>query len=72
MLRVESDGFFAAISSRPSNGFVSPKNIINKSVAYTIDEDARLNFRAVEDYDDDAHGLIAKKGERNQELINGW
>lgn len=48
------------------------KIIINKSIAYLIDEDVRLNSQSVEDYDDNAHGLITKEGKRNQELINAW
>jgi hypothetical protein len=31
-----------------------------------------LKSWAIEDYDDDAHGLITKQGRRNQELINAW
>jgi hypothetical protein len=53
-------------------GLSLQKNIVGKPDAYSIGEDPRLNSCAVEDYDNDAHGLITTEGRRNQELINAW
>jgi hypothetical protein len=54
------------------NAFVVQKIIPCESIAYPTGEDARLNFPAVEGYDDSACGLITREGKRNQELINAW
>jgi hypothetical protein len=54
------------------NGFRDPKITTNKSNAYLNGKDLRLNPKAVEVYDNGAHGLITNEGERNRELINAW
>ena len=72
MPRAERQWLLQQFPHYPWNGFVAQKIIVNKSDAYPTGQNARLNFRAVEDYDDDDHGLVPKEGKRNQELINGW
>ncbi|RUX07489.1 hypothetical protein EOA27_26765 [Mesorhizobium sp. M2A.F.Ca.ET.037.01.1.1] len=72
MLRAEKRWLFAAIPSRPRDGFIAQKIAINKSITYMIGENARLNSRAVKDYDDNVRGFITKEGRRNRELINAW
>ncbi|TPI11836.1 hypothetical protein FJW06_19405 [Mesorhizobium sp. B4-1-3] len=68
--RLKNGDFFRQFLRMRGNGLHPLKITTNKPTAYVNGKDLRLNPRAVEVYDNGARGLTARKGERNQELIN--